>query len=133
MQHALYDVLRERARNGATVFFSSHTLSEVESLCSRVAILREGRLVAQEPLDGLRERARRTVLLTWNDASHAGSAPVPAFLSLEFRDGDRWTCSLQGDVMDVVRWSVQQPLRDISISPPDLETVFRRFYDGEVP
>ncbi len=131
MQQALYDVLRERARDGATVFFSSHTLSEVESLCERVAILREGRLVAEESLQGLRHRARRTVTLTWSDAAQAQSAAVPTFLSLESRDGARWRCLLIGDVMDAVRWTAQQPLRDVSIAPPDLETLFRRFYDGE--
>lgn len=131
MQQTLYDVLRQRAREGAAVFFSSHTLSEVESLCERVAILREGRLVAEESLQGLRNRARRTVTLTWPDAAHAQSAAVPTFLSLEARDGARWRCLLIGDVMDAVRWTAQQPLRDVSIAPPDLETLFRRFYDGE--
>ena len=133
MQQMLYDVLRERAREGTTVFFSSHTLSEVESLCERVAILREGRLVAEESLAGLRGRARRTVTLTWKDAAIAQSAAVPAFLSLERRDGARWECLLLGDVMEVVRWTALQPLSDMSIAPPDLETLFRRFYDGNAP
>jgi ABC-2 type transport system ATP-binding protein len=131
MQGALYEVLRERARGGATVFFSSHTLSEVETLCTRVAILREGRLVAEETLAGLRERARRTVLVTWTDAAHAEAATVPACLALEAREGGRWRCSLRGEAMDVVQWARNQPLSDLTISPPDLETVFARFYQGD--
>ncbi len=133
MQQALYDVLRERAREGATVFFSSHTLGEVESLCSRVAILRDGRLAAEESLTGLRERARRAVLVTWRDAKAAGESDVPAMLSLEARDGATWRCSLRGDAMEVVRWSQGRPIADIAITPPDLDTLFRRFYEGDVP
>jgi hypothetical protein len=81
----------------------------------------------------LRERASRTVTLTWNDTMYAESIAVPTFLSLEKRAGPRWTCLLIGDVMDVVRWSAQQPLTDVSIAPPDLETLFKRFYDGAAP
>ena len=46
MQRAFYDVLDERRKAGRTIFFSSHVLSEVERVCDRVAIIREGRLVA---------------------------------------------------------------------------------------
>jgi ABC-2 type transport system ATP-binding protein len=133
MQQTLYDLLRERARAGTTVFFSSHTLSEVESLCSRVAILRQGRLAAEESLEGLRHRARRTVLITWADAERAQSAEVPASLKLESRDGAQWRCTLAGDAMDVVRWSRDRAIVDLSITPPDLETLFRRFYEGDSP
>jgi ABC-2 type transport system ATP-binding protein len=133
MQQELYDVLRERARDGATVFFSSHTLSEVESLCTRVAILRDGRLAAEESLQGLRARARRTVLVAWADPRLAAETDVPPFLALEVRDGARWRCSLEGDAMDVVRWSQGRAIADLAITPPDLETLFRRFYEGNAP
>ena len=51
MQDVLTDILRQCVAHGHTVFFSSHTLSEVEQLCDRIAIVRDGEIVADESLD----------------------------------------------------------------------------------
>ena len=127
MQQELYDYLRERAAAGVTVFFSSHTLSEVEGLCDIVAILREGRLVAHEGLDALRERAKRTVTLRWAGESAARS-PVPDFLEIVSRTELDWNCTLSGPVMDLLRWSANQPLTDMGLGKPDLDSLFHEFY-----
>ena len=81
MQDELTSALRERAEAGCTVFFSSHTLSEVEATCDRVAIVRRGRIVADETLEVLRGRARRRVEVIFRDAEAARRAEPPAALS----------------------------------------------------
>jgi ABC-2 type transport system ATP-binding protein len=129
MQQTLYDVLHERAREGATVFFSSHTLGEVEALCERVGVVRDGRMISEQTLAEMREGARRAVDLVWNTVAASDSTPVPPFLTLDRREAMRWRCTLAGDVTELVRWSASQPLSDISISPPDLDRLFRSFYD----
>lgn len=131
MQQALYDHLRRRAAEGATVFFSSHTLSEVEDLCDTVAILRKGRLVAHERLETLREQACRAVTLTWNSADTSKNANVPPYLKVLDRDTTTWNCSLDGKVMDLVRWAADQPLNDLTVSPPDLNSLFHSYYHNE--
>ncbi|MEJ7804118.1 MAG: ATP-binding cassette domain-containing protein, partial [Candidatus Limnocylindria bacterium] len=65
MQQAFYRILDELRREGRTVFFSSHVLSEVERLCDRVAIIRAGRLMAIHDVDELLARRRRRVTLRW--------------------------------------------------------------------
>ncbi len=65
MQSRLYEYLRGCAADGRTVFLSSHTLSEVEQLADRVAILRKGQLVAENALANLRGRAKRSVSIAW--------------------------------------------------------------------
>ncbi|WP_330410431.1 ABC transporter ATP-binding protein [Butyrivibrio fibrisolvens] len=55
IQQAFYDILKEENSRGATVFFSSHVLSEVQKLCDRVAILKEGHLIGIQPIKELRE------------------------------------------------------------------------------
>jgi len=129
MQQMLYDVLHERAREGATVFFSSHTLGEVEALCERVGVVREGRLVYEQTVQEMRLGARRSVDLAWTSAAASESTSVPSFLTLDRREAMRWRCTLAGPVMELVRWSAMQSLADISISPPDLDRLFRTFYD----
>jgi ABC-2 type transport system ATP-binding protein len=127
MQDELRNLLRCWAKAGHTICFSSHTLSEVEQLCDRVAILREGRLVADATLEELAKQSRREVVIRWQNAADA-EQPPPAFLELEQRDGHSWTCLLAGATMDLVRWTAAQPIEDLTIGPPDLEALFRRYY-----
>jgi ABC-2 type transport system ATP-binding protein len=128
MQKELADCLRELAAAGHTVFFSSHTLSEVEQLCDHVAIVREGRVVADESLASLRSRARRRVTLVFRDAEAAQGATPPSFLTVTERRGDCWQAEMTGDAQHLVRWLANQPLRDVSIGQPDLDSLFRQFY-----
>ena len=55
IQQTFYDILREENKRGMTIFLSSHVLSEVQKLCDRVAILRDGKLVSVQSMDALRE------------------------------------------------------------------------------
>ncbi len=130
MQAEVQALLRQWAAAGHTVFFSSHTLGEVEQLCDRVAMIRQGRLVADESLDTLRRRAGHEVTLRWRDA---GAAPhdVPAFLQLSQRQETVWQGMLSGPVDELVRWLADKPLDDLAIGRPDLETLFHQYYAPE--
>lgn len=128
MQGELADALRELAAAGHTVFFSSHTLSEVQHLCDRVAIVRRGRVIADERLETLRGRARRTVELTFADEDAAARISLPDFLQLARRDRCRLRCELDGPTGPLIHWAAQQRLADITIGPPDLESLFEKFY-----
>ena len=128
MQERLYEHIRSLASAGHTVFFSSHTLSEVEQLCDHVAILREGKLVADETLQALRARAGRIVTIRWQQTSKPAQITPPACLEVHERRDRQWHATLIGSVMDLVRWSVDQPIEDLSISPPDLASLFQQYY-----
>jgi ABC-2 type transport system ATP-binding protein len=133
MQDRLKDHLREVAARGRTIFFSSHSLSEVEQLCDRVAILRRGQLVVDTTVDALRARARRDVVIRWSPvaATTAPPAEAPAGLEIVERAPDRWRCRWGGPVRPLVDWIAARPrtaVEDATISPPDLETLFREYY-----
>ena len=128
MQDELANCLRELAQAGHTVFFSSHTLSEVEQLCDRVAIVRAGRIVADETLQTLHQRARRSVSIVFDQIETAQRLEPPGFLDIETRDGQRWKCELTGVSGDLIRWAAAQPISDLTIGQPDLESLFRKFY-----
>ena len=116
------------ARAGQSVFFSSHSLAEVEKLCDRVLILREGRVVANETLDELRRRAQRTVEILWKGDS---VSDPPPFLGLVLREGRKWTARLEGSVPDFLRWAASLPLEDLVVGPPDLDSLFRGYYAAD--
>lgn len=131
MQERLYEELRARARGGDTVFFSSHTLSEVELLCDRVVILRRGHLLANESLDALRERASRVVTIRFVDGPGAMPERAPEFLRIIERDGRGWTATLDGPAPALLKWAASQQIEDISIGRPDLGRLFQQFYGDE--
>ncbi|MBI2827546.1 MAG: ABC transporter ATP-binding protein [Planctomycetia bacterium] len=127
-QLEVHRLLSEMAAAGHTVFFSSHTLSEVEQLCDRVAMIREGRLVANESLEALRSRAGHEVTIRWRDADAARATEPPAFLRLAKRDGLVWSGMLDGPVERLVRWLTDRAIDDLAIGRPDLETLFQQYY-----
>jgi len=133
MQDVLGECLREMADEGRTVFFSSHTLSEVETLCKRIAIVRDGSIVACEDLDTLRNQAPRIVRITFESAIAASSVQWPDFVRLQ--QHRKAVCELQinGSAVKFISWAAGQPIVDISVSRPNLETVFRKFYEDRQP
>ena len=131
MQQVLHDSLRQLAAAGHTVFFSSHSLSEVEQLCDRVAIVRNGELVANESLATLRERSGHDVTIWWKTDSQVRGLAPPEFLKLMRCDDAVWQGTLQGPVQRLVDFLAGKPVEDLSIGRPDLESLFRRFYEQE--
>ncbi|UCE62300.1 MAG: ABC transporter ATP-binding protein [Phycisphaerales bacterium] len=129
MQKKLYDHLRSLVSAGHTVFFSSHTLSEVEQLCDHVVILREGKLVADETLENLRARARRDVTIVWQDSVKLDAVTVPGFIDVYERHNRQWSASLTGSATELIRWGAQQPIEDLTIGQPDLARLFEQYYE----
>jgi ABC-2 type transport system ATP-binding protein len=130
MQAEVQRLLRQWAAAGHTVFFSSHTLSEVEQLCDRVAMIRAGRLVADESLEALRQRAGHEVTIRWRDSEAAAAAP-PDFFRISEQTDRVWRGILNGPVDEMVRWLAGRAFDDLAIGRPDLETLFRQFYAPE--
>jgi ABC-2 type transport system ATP-binding protein len=131
VQEQFRALLRAFTKEGRTVFFSSHTLSEVEQLCDRVAIVKDGKLVVDEPLESLRRRAGHEVTVRWRDGAAMASVQPPAFFSVQRRDGGVWSGTLEGPVDELVRWLARHQVEELEVTRPDLERLFRRFYEHE--
>jgi ABC-2 type transport system ATP-binding protein len=131
IQQVLHDLLRQLAATGHTVFFSSHSLGEVEQLCDRVAIVRDGEIVADESLPALRNRAGHDVTIRWKEDASALPIDPPDFLKLTRREGVVWQGTLDGPVQRLVDFLAGKPVEDLSVGRPDLESLFRRFYEHD--
>ena len=131
MQRAFYAVLEQLKAQGRTIFFSSHVLSEVERVCDRLAIIRQGRLVALEEIAGLLARRKRNV-----DMRLDGPPPllegVAGVSDVEILDR-RLTCQLQGDVRPFLVAIAGAPIVDLTIEPARLEEAFLEFYEDAEP
>lgn len=134
MQDRLRGILRRMANKGHTVFFSSHTLSEVEDLCERVAIVKDGRIVADGTLESL--RADTGYIVSWRVRDGGGGVDRPpsamvglAGLSIEHAKDGEYSGTYVGPVRDLLAYVSSLDVEDITITRMDLETLFRRYYD----
>ncbi len=129
MQRAFYEILEELRAAGRTIFFSSHVLSEVERVCDRVAIVRQGRLVALEDIGSLLARRKRQVEMRF-----VGDPPMLEYVS-GVSDvhvtGDRLTCMLEGDVAPFLAAIAFARVHDLTIEPARLEDAFLEYYADE--
>jgi ABC-2 type transport system ATP-binding protein len=93
------DIVRTEADRGATVFFSSHVLGQVEAVCDRVGIMREGEMVAQDSIQGLREAAGgdETLVLTVDSATETQVEAVRALEGVESATTDGGTVTVNCD------------------------------------
>lgn len=129
MQRTLYRELRNTVNDGRTVLFSSHSLPEVENLCERVVILRQGRVVANQSIADLRKHAGHRVGLLFDKPIDALPNP-PEGLTVDRINGAQITARWQGDATTLTRWLATLPLVDVNIEPPDLEDLFIDYYAG---
>jgi ABC-2 type transport system ATP-binding protein len=129
MQQAFYEILEDLRDAGRTIFMSSHYLGEVERVCSRVAIIRAGHLMAVHHVDELLARRKRRATLRWRGGlPDLGDVPGLADVA---QGRDRMTATLSGDVAPFVRAVASPSLEDLLIEPARLEEVFLEYYAGE--
>jgi ABC-2 type transport system ATP-binding protein len=130
MERVFRDViLQEKQRGDRTVLLSSHILSEVEALCDRITIIREGRTVETGTLAGMRHLARTTIQAELAGPPD-GLADVPGVHQLR-ADGDRVVFDVDADGLDdALRMLVKVGVRSLVSRPPTLEELFLRQYQG---
>src|SRR5207248_2431899 len=119
MEKAFQDCVAEARHRGQTVFLSSHILSEVEALCDRVAILRQGELLEIGTLAQMRHLAAVSVEATF-DGPVPDVSQVPGVSALEI-DGQRLRCHVSGPIQPLLRVLAQADVRELLSSQPSLE------------
>jgi ABC-2 type transport system ATP-binding protein len=130
LQDEFAQLVRERVDEGAAVFLSSHDLDEVERIVDRVAIIRDGRLVAVDTVAQLRARAPRVVDLRFARSPHAEALAMPGVRVLE-TGTDRARVEVVGPVAPLLRTALDLGLVDIATRPAGLDEIFRAFYRGD--
>lgn len=126
MQREFYSLLSERNKEGATVFLSSHILSEVQKYCSRAAVIRDGRILICDSVEKLGHTGAKRVVI-------AGVSEVPALEGVKdvkkAQDGISFLYSGKADILLAALSAL--PVTDVTISEPDLEEIFMHYYAKE--
>ena len=130
IQQTFYDILREENERGMTIFLSSHVLSEVQKLCNRVAILREGKLVSIQSMDALRGNGYKKISLTTTETIADSFFSFPGVANLErSKDKNSVSFMFSGNTMTIMDRLHQLKLEDILIEEPSLEEIFLHYYE----
>jgi polyether ionophore transport system ATP-binding protein len=128
MEMAFRECIREAKDRGQAVFLSSHILSEVEALCDRVGILREGRLVDQGTLAELRHLSTQTVEVTFSD--RAPQLPPLPGVQVNQAGPNALRFEVSGSVGPVINALAGHPVTALVSREPSLEEIFMHHYDG---
>ena len=135
MQQEFHALAMEARAAGQTIFLSSHVMPEVERICDRVAIVREGRLIAVEDVGTLKSKSIRTLEIHFAaPVPRAAFEGLPGVSDLEAH-GDVIRCSVSGAMDAVVKAAARFDVLDVESHEPSLEDIFLRFYgrDGGHP
>jgi ABC-2 type transport system ATP-binding protein len=130
MQHEFLALVREARAEGATVFLSSHVLGEVQRAADRVAVLREGRIVAQGTVTELRGRARQRVEVWFEAEPPIGELRALSSVAELVVDDHRLTAVLTGPIQPLLEVLARHRVAAMLVEEPDLEEAFMDLYAG---
>lgn len=128
MQEEFYQLLREVQHEGRTVFFSSHNLPEIEKVCHRIAIIRNGKLVALETLEGLKKKKLKRLRFTLKRSVPDLELPGAALME---QSGLSYEYLVNGDLQILLQALSTLPIQDLTFPEPHLEEVFMAYYREE--
>lgn len=129
MQARFFELLRSENHKGMTVFYSSHTLSDVQMLCRRVAIIREGRIIKVEEIEALRKRQLKKIYIEFNDQKDNRLTELPGVEDAPLISGRTIKFLYSGDINRLI-WALNdRNITDMTIEEPSLEEIFMHYYD----
>jgi ABC-2 type transport system ATP-binding protein len=129
MQHEFLLMVREARAAGATIFLSSHSLSEVQRAADRVAVLRAGKVVAQGTIAELRGRARQRVEVWFEDDPPKDALEALPGIVNPIIDDHRFTATLSGAIQPLLGLLTSERVTSMLVEEPDLEEAFLDLYD----
>jgi len=127
MQQKFFNLVREENKNGATVFFSSHILGEVQKLCSRVAIIKEGAIINVQDIKTLQSENYKKIRVD-GEGIQEKLFDVEGVTKLT-RENGSVTFFFRGDINQIVRLISTQKVSDVIIEEPTLEEIFIHYYE----
>ena len=126
MQKEFFDILRERNNEGATIFLSSHVLSEIQRNCTRAAIIRDGKIIACDRVDALSKTSAKRI-------SVHGKIDLEQLCGIRDikKAEDSVSFLYSGDMGSLLSTLSMGKINDLTITEPDLEEVFLHYYEKE--
>jgi ABC-2 type transport system ATP-binding protein len=129
MQARFFELLRSENRRGMTVFYSSHTLSDVQMLCKRVAIIREGRIINVEEIETLRKRQLKKVFIEFGTAEENSLTGLSGIENIPIASGRSVRFLYSGEINRLLALLSSRNIADMTLEEPSLEEIFMHYYN----
>ena len=130
MQNIFFDILAEENKRGATVLFSSHILSEVQRLCDRVAIIKEGKIVKLDTMESMKKEAYLKVFIETKKAIDVTKWKID-HLTQVVQNANTTTFLYKGDLNALMDQLAKLELIRVNVQEADLEDIFLHYYQKE--
>lgn len=130
MQQRFFELLGQENKKGATIFFSSHILSEVQKMCSRVAFIKEGKIIKLEKMSTLQENSYKKISIEAKSPISKDTFNISGISDFKVK-GNTVNFMFKGDINSITKKIAELELRNISIDEPDLEEIFMHYYVKE--
>jgi len=131
IQESFYDLAFDLKRRGCTLFMSSHVLSEVERVCDRIGLLRDGRLILLSTVEEIRQMAPRRVRVFFDTTAEPVLRELPPGHTLLDSAAGVWTIRVPGSLSHLLLWLEGFPVKDLRVEEPKLEEVLMQYYRQE--
>ncbi|HLB95797.1 MAG TPA: ABC transporter ATP-binding protein [Patescibacteria group bacterium] len=129
LQNACYELLEEFQKRGTTIFMSSHNLTEVDRLCSRVGIIKDGKLAGVETIANLKAKKVHLVKAAFID-SFSKEDFLSENVEIKNQTADSLILAVRGDLNPLIKKLGNFNLRSLEINPASLEEIFLEFYEA---
>lgn len=133
MQHEFGDLLRDTTRDGRTVFLSSHELDEVQRVADHIAIIKDGRLVVEGSVEGLRKAAPHKLEVRFRNAIDPSDLRRCPGVTVTTVHGAYVALDVSGDIAPVLKLIAAYDPVDLTARPADLDELFLRYYQPGSP
>lgn len=130
MQQKFFELIGQENQKGATVFFSSHILSEVQKMCSRVAFIKEGKIIKLEKMSTLQENSYKRISIETKSKITKEAFNISGVSNFEVK-GNVANFMYKGNINSIMKKISEIELHNISIDEPDLEEIFMHYYTKE--
>lgn len=130
MQQKFFDLLKGENKKGTTILFSSHILSEVQKLCDRVAIIKEGKIIEVEKMSTLKQDTYKKIKIETVSNQDGKQFEVPGVTKLVQED-HFISFLFKGNINPIMKKIAEMEIRNVWIEEPSLEEIFLHFYEKE--
>jgi ABC-2 type transport system ATP-binding protein len=128
MQSNFFDLLRTENKKGMTIFFSSHILNEVQMLCKRVAIIKEGKIIKLEDIKTLRKKQLKKITIEFEDLINEATMNIPGIEHVISSNNKIISFIYPGNINELVVFLNEKKLANLIIEEPSLEEIFMHYY-----
>ncbi len=129
MQNVFFEMLKDENKNGTTIFFSSHILSEVQNICHRAAIIKNGEIATTENIQSLLKKQMKKASLVFSQKPKY--LEFPKGVQHQNWKGNKLTFEYVGSIYNLIQWMSNLDLYDVVLEEPDLESIFINYYGHE--